>query len=126
MCKFFLKGSCVKGNDCNISHTGKGKGQSKDAKGDRGNARAPSPGGRGKGYNSDSGKSKGSGKSGAKKLICYRYMEGSCAKSKEECSFDHRKGTADEIKEKASWDVKRAVSPAPQAETGLPRLEKQR
>ena len=54
-----------------------------------------------KGYKGDSGKSKGSGKSRVKKLICYRYMEGTCAKSKEECSFDHRKGTADEIKEKA-------------------------
>ena len=53
-----------------------------------------------KGYKGDSGKSKGSGKGGAKKLICYRYMEGSCAKSKEECSFDHRKGTAEEIRKR--------------------------
>jgi len=120
MCKFFLKGSCLKGNDCKFSHGGKGKGQSKDNKGDRGNARVPSPGSKGgKGYKGDSGKSKGAGKSGAKKLICYRYMEGTCPKTKEECSFDHRKGSAEEVKEKASWDAKRAASPAPQADTKI-------
>ena len=92
----------------------KGKGT---AKGDRGNARAPSLGGKeAKGNKGDTGKNKGSGKGGYKKLVCYRYMEGTCSKSKEECSFNHRKGTADEIKEKASWDAKRAASPAPQAE----------
>ena len=61
-------------------------------------------------------KGKGSGKGGSKKLVCYRYMEGACPKSKGDCPFDHRKATADEIKEKASWDAKRAASPARQAE----------
>ena len=51
--------------------------------------------------------------------VCYRYMEGTCPKTKEECSFDHRKGSAEEVKEKASWDAKRAASPAPQADTKI-------
>ena len=49
-------------------------------------------------------------------MVCYRYMEGACPKSEEDCPFDHRKATADEIKEKSSWDAKRAASPAPQSE----------
>ena len=58
----------------------------------------PSPGGKGaKGSKGDSGKNKGSGKGGSKKLVCYRYMEGACPKSKEDGPFDHRKATADEI-----------------------------
>ena len=42
--------------------------------------------------------------------------EGACTKSKGDCPFGHRKATADETKEKASWDAKRAARPAPQAE----------
>ena len=117
VCKLFLKGSCAKGKDCKYLHTGKGKGQSKEGKGDKGYSRAPSPGGKGgKGAKGDSGKNQGFGKGGAKKLVCFKFMDGACPKTKEESSFDHCKATAEELKEKSSWDAKQAASPAPPAD----------
>ena len=65
------------------------------------------------------GKNKGFGRGGAKELVFFKFMEGACPKTKKECSFDHRKATAEEIKEKSSWDAKRAASPAPQAEVKI-------
>ena len=49
-------------------------------------------------------------------MVCFQFMDGACPKTKEECSFDHRKATAEVLKEKASWDAKRAASPAPPAD----------